>query len=132
MTSVEFAEAVRCLSGAARRAGYRAPSFRSRPRGGSHRTIRRRADGSATVAVALRERPLPAVLADLIDGIVAANGLDGGPAAELRDDLWMSVAPVLDCVPMTERLAGGRPHHRPTDDRLPDNRLPNNVVPFAA
>ncbi len=118
MTSLEFAEAVRCLSGAARRAGYRAPSFRSRPRGSSHRTIRRRDDGSATVAVALRQRPLPAVLGDLIDGIIVANQLTGEPAAELRDALWLAVLPVLGSSEGSELLQ----HMGRT----------SNVVPFAA
>lgn len=95
MTSLEFAEAVRCLSAAARRAGYRAPAFRSRPQGTARRTIRRRADGSATVAVALRNRPQPAVLADLVDGVIAANCLVGAPAGELRDQLWSSVSGML-------------------------------------
>ncbi|MEZ5230589.1 MAG: hypothetical protein R2710_29135 [Acidimicrobiales bacterium] len=113
MTSLEFAEAVRCLSGAARRAGYRAPSFRSRPRGSNRRTIRRRSDGSATVAVALRQRPMPAVLGDLIDGIIATNDLTGEPAGLLRDQLWSAVLPVLEH------------SNEPAS-------LPSNVVPFAA
>ncbi len=119
MTSLEFAEAVRCLSGAARRAGYRAPSFRSRPRGSNRRTIRRRADGSATVAVALRQRPLPAVMGDLIDGIVATNQLTGEPAAELRDQLWLAVLPML------EYASAGSPVSGTAD-------LPANVVSIAA
>ena len=100
MTSLEFAEAVRCLSAAARRAGYRAPAFRSRPQGTARRTIRRRADGSATVAVALRNRPQPAVLADLVDGVIAANRLVGAPAGELRDQLWSSLSGILVAHPV--------------------------------
>ncbi len=99
MTSIEFAEAVRRMTLAVRRAGHVAPAFRSGPRGGCRRTIRRRADGSATVAVALRDRPMPSVLADLIDGVVVANGLQGEAAAELRDQLWDSVLDLLVPVP---------------------------------
>ncbi len=131
MTSLEFAEAVRCLSGAARRAGYRAPSFRSRPRGNRHRTIRRRVDGSATIAVALRQRPMPAVLGDLIDGIIAANALSGEPAAELRDRLWLSVLPVLDQALSDQALSDQARSDLPNNAQ-PNNAQPNNVVPFAA
>jgi hypothetical protein len=35
----------------------------------------RRWDGGATIAVVVRGRPWPAVQADLIEGVVAANGL---------------------------------------------------------
>lgn len=119
MTSLEFAEAVRCLSAAARRAGYRAPAFRSRPQGAARRTIRRRADGSATVAVALRSRPLPAVLADLVDGVIAANGLVGEPAGALRDQLWSAVSGLLE--PQSGRT-----------EPQPGGPLPANVVPIAA
>ncbi len=119
MTSLEFAEAVRLLSGAARRAGWSVPSFRSRPRGSARRTIRRRADGSATVAVALRDRPLPAVVADLIDGLLVANGLTGEPALVLRDELWSVVGPVLVA-----------PTEQPVD--RPSTEPAGNVVAFAA
>jgi hypothetical protein len=92
-TSLRFAEAARRLTDVARRRGLEAPAFRSPPRSpGLSRTIRRRADGSATVAVALRDRPWPAVLADLIDGVVVANGLEGASAAAARDALWSAVS----------------------------------------
>jgi hypothetical protein len=88
-TSLRFASAVRALGLAARDGGWVVPAFRSPPRvPGVDRTLRRRPDGGATVSVRLRERPWPAVLADMIDGLVAANGLGGTDAADARSALW--------------------------------------------
>ncbi len=42
--------------------------------------MRRRSDGSATVAVVVKGRPYQAVTADLIEGIVVANDLAGAEA----------------------------------------------------
>lgn len=66
------------------------PSFRCPPRlVGVDRTIRRRADG-AIVSVRLRGRPIVAVLADMIEGVVVANGLKPPAADRLRSDLWQA------------------------------------------
>jgi hypothetical protein len=48
------------------------------------RTIRRAEAGAAVVAVALRGRPADEVIRDMIDGIVAANRLQGPRAEEAR------------------------------------------------
>ena len=48
------------------------------------RTLRRRPDGSFVVAVVLHGRPWDEVLADLVDGVIAANGLTGAPAWQCR------------------------------------------------
>ncbi len=40
----------------------------------------------------VKERPVPAVLADMVDGVVVANRLTGESAAELREVLWIAVA----------------------------------------
>lgn len=87
-SSVDFAGAARVLTRAARRMALVGPSFRCPPRlVGVDRTIRRRPDG-AIVAVRLRGRPWAAVLADMIEGVIAANRL-GPPAADrVRADLW--------------------------------------------
>jgi hypothetical protein len=91
-TSSRFAEAARALGSAARSVGASCPSFRSPPRRtGVDRTIRRW-EGGATVAVRLRGRPWPAVLADMVEGVVVANGLAGPAADELRSALWATVA----------------------------------------
>jgi hypothetical protein len=91
-TSVRFAGAVKSLSDVARRQGLHAPAFRSPPRlAGCERTIRWRPDGGATVAVRLRGRLWVQVLADMVEGVVAANGLQGPDADQARTALWASV-----------------------------------------
>lgn len=87
-SSVRFARAVRTLSESARRQGLVVPTFRTPPgRPGAVRTIRRSRRG-VTVAVQVAGRPWAAVLADLVDGVVVANGLVGGPAIRCRTALW--------------------------------------------
>lgn len=41
------------------------------------------------MSVRLRGRPWPAVLADMIEGVVAANRLVAPEADRLRADLWL-------------------------------------------
>jgi len=90
--SIDFARAARRLSDAARAVGLTPPDFRSPPAApGARRTLRRRPDGGAVVAVRLRGRPWPAVLADMIDGVLAANPVDGPAADVARDALWKAV-----------------------------------------
>lgn len=87
-SSVDFAGAARVLTRAARRMSLVGPSFRCPPRlVGVDRSIRRRPDG-AIVAVRLRGRPWAAVLADMIEGVVAANRLAPPAADRVRADLW--------------------------------------------
>lgn len=96
-TSLRFARIARSLGQAAQRCGVRAPTFRSPPRrAGLTRTIRRRGDGAATVAVVLRGRPWAAVVADMIEGVIVHNGLSGVPADRVRAALWSAVADTLD------------------------------------
>ena len=86
--TVMFAEAARVLAAAARSHGLVAPSFRTPPRLlGLDRTVRRRPQGGS-IAVRVRGRPWPAVVADMIDGIVALNRLDSIRANRVRADLW--------------------------------------------
>lgn len=91
-TSFRFATAARALATAARRSGLDAPAFRSPPRlHGATRSLRRRPDGGATIAVTLRGRPWAAVLADMVEGVVAANDLSGVDADRVRTELWQAV-----------------------------------------
>ena len=91
-TSLRFARLARSLGEAARAQGLRAPSFRSPPRlPGVSRSIVRRGPG-VTVAVALRDRPWGAVVADMVEGVVAANRLAGVGADRARAALWRAVA----------------------------------------
>ncbi len=45
------------------------------------------------VAVVTRDRAFPDVLADMVEGIVFANGLTGPAAARIRASLLEAVAP---------------------------------------
>jgi len=91
-TSIRFATAARTLGQLARSRGLVVPAFRSPPRlAGVERSIRRRADGGVAVAVRLRGRPWAAVLADMIEGVVVANGRTGIEADRLRAELWRAV-----------------------------------------
>jgi hypothetical protein len=82
--SVRFAAAARAISGAARERGLIVPAFRTPPRlRGADRTLRR-SGAAPVVAVRLRGRSFADVVADMIDGVLAANGLAGGDAAAVR------------------------------------------------
>lgn len=84
-----FAEAGRLLASAAAALGVQAPSFRTPPRvAGVDRTVRRGSGGSVLVSVRSRGRAWPAVLADMIEGVVRANDLPPHEAARLRNELW--------------------------------------------
>ena len=108
-STVEFASAARNLTREARRRGLVGPSFRCPPRlVGVDRTIRRHEDG-AIVSVRLRGRPWAAVLADMIEGVVAANRLQPPHADRLRGDLW--------------ELCGVDPFVRPADLTAPIARV---------
>ncbi len=92
--SVHFAAAARLLAAEARHRGLAVPGFRSPPRlEGADRSLRRRADGSAVVAVRVRGRPIEAVVADMVDGLLAANELATVDAARHRAPM---VTAVLD------------------------------------
>ena len=92
-TTTRFAMAARLLAQTARSLGLIAPGFRSPPRlVGADRTLQTRA-GRSTVAIRVRGRAWIPVLWDMIEGVVAANGLVGPPAARAREALWSTVAP---------------------------------------
>ena len=92
-TSIQFARACRALAGAARQAGLVVPSFRSPPRlDGAVRTVRRRDPLPPVIAVTHQGRPFNAVLADLVEGVVVVNALEGAEALRARSALWESLA----------------------------------------
>lgn len=99
-STVEFAHAARVLSRATTRCDLAAPSFRCPPRlVGVDRTIRRRRrveGGGAVVSVRVKGRPREAVLADMIEGVVATNSLVSPAADRLRTELWSVVSAVSD------------------------------------
>jgi hypothetical protein len=49
------------------------------------------AQGRETVAVQLADRPWPAVLADMVEGVVVANLLTGAEAMRVRTALWAAL-----------------------------------------
>ena len=88
-----FWELARRVAAEARDLGLAVPGFRTPPRlPGAVRSVRR-TPGGALVAVAWRDRPPSAVLADLVDGLVLVNGLAGAEAAACRRRLWDGLAP---------------------------------------
>ncbi len=90
-SSLRFARAAQALAHAARSLGLLVPGFRSPPRlVGVQRSIKRW-PGGATVSVAVRGRPWPAVQADLVEGVVAANELQSPAADRTREDLWLAL-----------------------------------------
>lgn len=92
---LHFARAARALGDAARRLGLSVPGFRSPPGlAGSRRTIRR-TDWGSVVAVQLSDRELAAVIADMVEGVVVANRLEGEPADRVRRALHAEVAELL-------------------------------------
>ena len=89
--SVRFAETARALGQAARLRGLEVPTFRSPPSlVGVQRTIRRRGT-SAIVSVVVRDRPWPAVVSDMVEGVVVANRLASVRADTVRAALWLAV-----------------------------------------
>lgn len=91
-TSLQFATAARALATAARARDLVVPGFRSPPRLADAERSLRRWPGGATVAVRLHGRPFVAVLADMIEGVLVANRLDGTQATRVRTVLWDAVA----------------------------------------
>lgn len=85
--AVRFADTARRLGAEARTRGLTVPAFRSPPRApGVVRSVRRY-PGGAVVSVALRERPFPEVAADMVEGVVVVNRLDGDAANGARHAL---------------------------------------------
>lgn len=105
-STVDFAQAARTISRSARRLGLEAPSYRCPPRlVGADRTLRRRPNG-CVVSVRVKGRPRVAVLADMIEGVVAANRLVTPHADRVRMDLWAVMATGVDA----DLAARNEPH----------------------
>ena len=124
-TSLRFAAAARTLGLVARREGLDVPGFSSPPRlTDVDRTLRRRGDGAAVVSIRLKGRPWVAVLADMIDGVVASNRLQGADAARVRTRLWSAVeADTGRAEPSRSKRA--TPSARPATGRPPLRAVPD-------
>ncbi len=93
-SALHFATTARLLSAEVRALGLEVPGFRSPPRlVGADRSLRRRAGTAPTIAVRLAGRPQPAVVADMIEGVVVANALSGPAADRCRAALWNVIEP---------------------------------------
>ncbi len=94
--ALRFADAARRISAAARGADLTVPAFRSPPRvSGAARTIRRY-PGGAIVSVQLRGRSFGEVAADMIEGVLVANGVEGEARVRLRTALHEAVTAADD------------------------------------
>ncbi len=86
-----FARTARTLTDVARAAGLVPPAFRCPPRvAGAMRTVRRM-PGGVGVAVQLRDRPFDQVAADMVEGVLVANHLEGEAALRMRAALCSSL-----------------------------------------
>ncbi len=100
--SARFALMARAACDAARSLGLNPPGFMSPPRHKTaDRTIRRASPSSDTgknignssgesclVAVRIKGRPLGAIQADIVEGVIIANNLTATQAAAVRTELW--------------------------------------------
>ena len=110
-TSLMFAAAARSLGQAARLRDLVVPSFRSPPGiEGVHRTLRCRR-GVPSIAVRLKGRPWSAVLSDMIEGVVVANGLTGARADRARAALWLAVDDP-GALPQSQTMGESASRHR--------------------
>lgn len=95
MNNTTFVNAANLLGAVAGRFGLIAPGFRTPPRiVGVQRTVRRR-PGGGVVAVAVKNRPVAAVLADMIDGVIVVNVIAAPESDTVRAALWSAVTPLL-------------------------------------
>ena|SRR5581483_697795 len=85
--ALRFADTARRLGAAARAVGLAVPAFRCPPRvPGAPRTVRRY-PGGCVVSVVLKGRPFADVAADMVEGVIVVNRLDGEAARRCRDAL---------------------------------------------
>src|SRR3954454_8078714 len=96
LPALRFADTARRLGAAAHEAGLSVPAFRSPPRvAGAARTIRRYPAG-AVVSVRLRGRPFAEVVADMVDGVLAANQVPAADGPRVRSRLVAALDSSLD------------------------------------
>jgi hypothetical protein len=89
--SLMFSAAVRAVGHEARRIGLVVPAFRAPPRiPGVDRTLRR-SRGEPIVAVRLRGRPFADVVADVVEGVLVANGVPRRSDMRIRRRLLSAV-----------------------------------------
>jgi hypothetical protein len=85
--TLRFAQVARRLGGAAHAAGLKVPAFRCPPRvEGVARTVRRY-PGGAVVSVRMKGRDFHQVAADMVEGVLVVNRVEGEAAERLRATL---------------------------------------------
>jgi hypothetical protein len=87
LSAQDFIAAARALCLAAVGSGLVAPSFRSPPRRRDTTRTIRRYEGGAVVAVRRLSRPAIRVLADMVDGVLAASSVHVDARARARPEL---------------------------------------------
>jgi hypothetical protein len=111
MNNSTFVNAANLLGAVAGRFGLIAPGFRTPPRiVGVQRTVRRR-PGGGLVAVAVKNRPAAAVLADMIDGVIVVNNIGAPESDTVRAALWSAVTPLLVATVGTSQSVDQAVHH---------------------
>jgi hypothetical protein len=99
--TLRFAQVARRLGAAAHAAGLTVPAFRCPPRvEGVVRTVRRY-PGGAVVSVRMKDREFRDVAADMVEGVLVVNRVEGEAAERLRTTLADAAAPT----PQVERAA---------------------------
>ncbi len=122
-TALRFSETVRTVIALARRGRLRPPVFRSPPGLAQvDRSIRRRPNGTVVVAVRRAGRPLAAVQADVIEGVVVANELDRERADHFRRAAWDQLAGTA--TPATDPPVRSARADRRTPPARPDRHTP--------
>ena len=88
-----FTSAARVLAIRAQDLGLAVPGFRSPPRiVGVDRTVKRgRAGTGGVVAVRVADRPLTAIIGDMIEGVIVINRLTPPDADRVRTLLWRAM-----------------------------------------
>ena len=100
---LRFADTARRLGAAAHAAELVVPAFRCPPRvPGACRTVRRYPGGSV-VSVVLKNRPFEAVAADMVEGVLVVNRLEGEAARRVRGTLLDAAGLPCEDARMAER-----------------------------
>jgi len=94
LNSVEFAALARAIASTTRQMALAVPGFRCPTRiVGVDRTMRRFAgdEVAGVVAVNIKDRPLAAVVADMIEGVITLNRLSAVESVHVRAALWLAL-----------------------------------------
>jgi hypothetical protein len=113
---VWFADAARRLGAATRAGGLVVPAFRCPPRvPGAARTVRRY-PGGAVVSVTLKGRARDEVAADMVEGVLVVNRLEGEAALRFRTALLEAIGapPAPSDLPSMPPPSGERAEQRET------------------